>query len=245
MHGLLKLANETLYQIINNVTPNDITNFSLCSKEIHRLCQDALKLHHERKRTLSDMVFRGCWVHNEVAHPMTLVAEICNNWRVAYYVKSMTVDCSELDHDLWHAETDEEMKAMKEQERALAADIFFIEFGNDVQSLMAKSRYFRASDKVGSAFPYSWQGDRGSLLALLLVLLPNLKSISLCEYPWEAEPYKVLNRIAYWHAVAENEGTCILGESCPDTGNTESFRDGLEECTSFHPRSAPANMCHD
>lgn len=201
MSGLLQLANETLYQMISNVSPDDVVNLSLCSKEIHRLCHDALELHQERTKSFSNIVFRECTIHKEGAHPIALLAEICNDWRVAYYVTSMTIDCFVLDP--WQAETDVEMKAPEGQDRDLALGFLFKKLRSDMQALMSKSPYFEKSNTFDGIPQYCWEEVRDPALGLLLVLLPNLKSVSLSDYMWQAKSFrKVLGRIVSCHALS-------------------------------------------
>jgi len=203
MSGLLQLANEILYQIINNVSPDDIINLSLCSKEVHRLCHDALKLHQERTNSFSSMVFRECAIHKEGAHPIALLAEICNDWRVAYYVTSMTVDCFELEY--WQEEMDVEMETSEGQNRDLALDILFKKLSSDMQGLMSESPYLKKANTFDSIPQYCWKDVRDSALGLLLVLLPNLKSVSLSDNMWQAKTCrKVLGRIISCHALPDS-----------------------------------------
>lgn len=203
MSRLLQLANETLFQIIDNVTPDDITNFVLCSKDFYRLGQDALQLHRAWKKAFSGVVFKGCGDHDEDAHPITVLAEICKDWRVAYYVRSMTIDCGEIEHEYWQAETDLGTDLTKKDDRASAFDRLFQQYGSDIQSLMAGSPCFSGGNGIDCAPQYYWERDRESVLGLLLISLPNVRSVSFSEYLLRAKTIRrVIGRLAALQAFA-------------------------------------------
>lgn len=180
MSKLLQLANETIFQIFESVTPDDITNSVLCCKDLHRLGQDALQLHRAWKKAFSDLSFQGCEQHELDAHPMDFLAEICNDWRISYYVRSMAIACSYDEERLWKEQTDRTI-TLKREERALVFDELYAQFGSDVQSLMAKFPHVLADYEGDDSGVYIWKGEREPAFSLLLLLLPNLRSVSISQ----------------------------------------------------------------
>ena len=93
MSASLKLPNETLLQIINDVHPDDILNLSLTCKSIWQLARRTLQRHMTRQETLPEIVLYGCHRHQDSPHPLTLIADICKDPNVAHYPRSLKVKC--------------------------------------------------------------------------------------------------------------------------------------------------------
>ena len=96
MASLMKLANETLIQIIEDLHPEDILNFSLGCKDLGLLAQETLAQHRERQETYSDVILCGCHRHDDNPHPSTLIVEIYRDPRIAYFPRRLIIECCEL-----------------------------------------------------------------------------------------------------------------------------------------------------
>lgn len=95
MPAILKLANETLLQIVDNVHPDDIVNLSRSCRILNRLARDTLAQHVIRRKTYNKVTLYGCHRHQDDTHPITLIAEICKDPRIAYYPRSLNIECCE------------------------------------------------------------------------------------------------------------------------------------------------------
>ena len=90
---LLDLSNELIYKIIDHIYSDDIINFSLTRKEVHDLAKDAVSLHRERKKTYERIVLDGCHRHQDPAHPLQVLKDLCMDGRIGTYVEMFTVEC--------------------------------------------------------------------------------------------------------------------------------------------------------
>jgi len=78
---------------------------------------------------------------------------------------------------------------------------------------MSKSPYFEKSNTFDGITQYCWNDVRDPALGLLLVLLPNLKSVTLSDYMWQAKSFrKVLRRIVSFHVLPNS---CEQSRSIP------------------------------
>lgn len=132
MATLLKLANETLFQVIEDVQPEDILNFSLTCKFLSVLSEDALAQHAAKRKTYSEVTLYGCHRHEEALHPLTLITEICKDPKIASYPRSLKIECCDLfagrrgdesqeyDEDGFTEEDDEDDAEQKKSDDAMA-----------------------------------------------------------------------------------------------------------------------------
>ena len=83
-----KLPTDTLLQIVENVTPDDIVNFTISCKYIDTLAKTYLKVYKQRIKTYHNVVLWGCYRHPEEERPLLLVQDILQDRKIAYYAKS-------------------------------------------------------------------------------------------------------------------------------------------------------------
>ena len=90
---LPKLANNTVYHVLNNIPTDNILYFALCCKMVSVLAQDTLELHGERRARYTDIVVRDRYRRDPDAHPLRLIRDACQDRRVGLYAKRMTIQC--------------------------------------------------------------------------------------------------------------------------------------------------------
>lgn len=198
MSKLLRQANETIYQIIDCITPNDIANFSLSCKEIHRLCHNALELHNQRRKAFSRALYTECAYPIMHSHPMRILPEICEDWRVAYYIRWMAIDGVEIDHQDWQTLIGLNFKEAETKETPRALANYSKQFGGAVQSL---------HDRYHALLGCS----RDMMLAFLLILSPNLQKITFFKVMMSQVFKVMLHHITIQYASSErSKGSTAL-----------------------------------
>ncbi len=209
MPRLLDLANEILYQIIDQIHLDDIVNFSLCCKDIHELAKDAVALHVRRKKVLKSVTLHGCHRHRPNSHPMRLIRDICMDWRVGEYTKCLMIQCCHNPDSISPEGSDAEEHY---EEDAKLYDTKKKEDDVVVQSVMQKFQDQIEEKAVGSGIPKlsPWhkgkkniedtedlnrfnvedvcdhvnKGMRHAMFALLLLFIPNLETLHLAQFTW-------------------------------------------------------------
>ena len=193
MPTLLDLPNELLCKILDHIYPDDIPNFSLTCKDIYLVAEDTVKLHLDREDTYEDIVLHGCHRHRDNAHPLHLIKEMCMDWRVGEYVKTLTIECCGpcLDPAGFpgkeNAEDTRRYKSEKKRDKNLNRKIVpairhYIEEKAIEWCLPPPSRF-----GVESLCDEAERGERSAMVALLLLFfLPNLEAICLFQYTWTA-----------------------------------------------------------
>ena len=193
MPTLLDLPNELLCKILEHIYPDDIPNFSLACKDIYSVAEDAVKIHLGREDTYEDIVLDGCHRHRENAHPLPLIREMCMDWRVGEYVKTLTIGCcgpcldpagfpvKETVEDTQQYKS-EKRRDNKLNRRVMPTIRHYIEEKAVEWCLPPPSRF-----GVESLCDEAERGERSAMFALLLLFfLPNLEAICLSQYTWSA-----------------------------------------------------------
>ena len=193
MPKLLDLPNELLCKIFDHLYPDDIPNFALTRKDIYLVVKDAVKLHLDREDTYEDIVLHGCHRHEDNAHPLHSIKEMCIDWRVGEYVKTLTIECCGpcLDPARFPGEESAEdtlrYKSEKKRDKRLNRQIMpairhYIEEKAMEWCLPPPSCF-----EVESLCDEAERGERSAMVALLLLFfLPNLEAICLSQYTWSA-----------------------------------------------------------
>ena len=207
MPQLLDLANEILYKIVDQIHPNDIVNFSLCRKDIHELAKNAVALHVRRKRILENIVLHGCHRHRPNSHPIGLIRDICMDWRNGEYTKSLIIQCChnpdstpedddpdqyEEDARLYETEKKEDDKCVQSVMQSIQDYIEekVVESGIPTLSQLRRGEKHtddtvsRSRFDVEDACEHVKKGRRDTMLALLLLFLPNLERLQLAQFTW-------------------------------------------------------------
>ncbi len=180
---LLDLANELLLQILESLTPIEMVSLATSCKRIHTLAQDNLTLHRQRVERYQNVTLWGCFRHQDQPHPIMLLRDICNDWRIAYYARSLAIKCCGREplglgqhwSDAWRA-------------RPIAQDVETIksvlpEINIPVHKMLSMA--FRWDEaKLDEVFVLTEHGVRGAILGLLTVSLPAITSISFKGYVW-------------------------------------------------------------
>ena len=196
---LLDLANELLLQILDSLTPIDMVSFATSCKQINTLAQDNLSLHRQRIKEYQKVTLWGCFRHQDQAHPISLLRDICNDWRVAYYARSLAIECCGRD-PVGPDEGDRDEEDPDEGDWLCIQTALIAQDAETVKSVLPEIA-IPVREKLCMAFRWSeakidktfermedgaW-GARGAILGLLTVSLPAVKSISFERYVWHDE----------------------------------------------------------
>lgn len=187
MPALLDLSNELLFKIIDQIHPDDIPNFSLTCKDIHQVAKDAVQFHLDREETYEDVVLHGCHRHEDNDHPLELIKEICMDWRIGEYVKTLTVNCCGLPLEKLHHGIEDQEDAQKYKVEKLEDSITNRSTMQVIQGYIKEKAVECALSTpfdVTSLCCEAARGERGAMLTLLLLFTPNLKSIKLYNFGW-------------------------------------------------------------
>ena len=209
MISLLEFTNELLYKIVDQVHPDDIVNFAVACRHLHRLAREALSLHVERKQ-YQDVILDGCHRHMQRLHPLEFMETLCTDWRIGEYVKTLWVQCCQHPVEGSYEEDVEEDYAIYEDavendQRLCVAVMLRIEsfiqekvFESGVPISdhhdMAVSSLHRDSNRKPNLCDVQYlcdsakSGDRGAIVSLLLFFLPNLKALELEKFSWYTAP---------------------------------------------------------
>lgn len=219
------LPNEILYFIVDHLDPGDLENFSASCPLFESLAKNALKEHRKLQRFYTKVFIEGC--HREEDHytyrryiygmermpghhPLSLLTDICKNPQVAWYPRSLKVEClghNEKEHADWELVADEELVFDEVVEEDDSAEIdewrndavlvrqSMENYGEEIKDLVFNSGYFSEGGRE-RWFDHIRRGNRGAALGLLLTLLPNLETITFDKYTWKARYFKtVVERI--------------------------------------------------
>ncbi|KAK0512628.1 hypothetical protein JMJ35_004645 [Cladonia borealis] len=185
---LLDLANELLLPILDYLPPIEMVSLAMSCKRINTLAQDNLTLQRQRIKKYQNVTLWGCCRHQTRPHPILLLRDICNDWRVAYYARSLVIECCGSHPTPWVTDSDRSWN-----ETAQAAYLMPLE-AEKVKSVLPKitttvCKMLRMAlrwdeAKVNNALDMTEHGARGAILGLLVVSLPTIKSVSLKGYVW-------------------------------------------------------------
>ena len=190
MPSLPEFPNEILYKIIDQIHPDDIINFSLSLKHFHAVSKDAVSLHMQRKKTYIKHLLHGCHRHLEDSHPLRLIRDICMDWRIGEYVYWLAFACCyrRIEPEVLEAEgvsdidyEDTEYKGVKREDDAFINTTMDVIQGY-IEEKAAKSGFMLPTrfDVQGLCNDIR-RGDRGPMLAILLLFIPNLEILYLDE----------------------------------------------------------------
>lgn len=252
MSALLALPNETLLQIIEDICPDDLLNFALSCKRMISLSHDGLKLDGERRKSYATIKFYECPRHDDDAHPSTLLHDIFNSWRLAFFPRSITILCCDCRGTFVpyneHKETVEESGDHEGDDNADDA-----EEAEDIEDIEPLDRVLERFERTimekidQTGFPryqaakvQDWGiGRRGTVLGPLLNMLPNLENLTLGQYAWGANTFGAI----LWNAIEADldpdyTGPVIL----QDNNASEPMRVG--QLPVFIPMSDPADKIY-
>ncbi len=185
MPPLLDLSNELLYNIIEQIHPDDIINFSITCKDVYLVAKDAVSLHLEREEHYEEVVLDGCHRHEDNDHPVQILKELCMDWRRGEYVKTLEFKCCQPppNPDPFPDEEDvedtqrykiEKRKDIVMTEKIMQDILDYIFDKFDGWEFMYPTVF-----EVGVLCYEAEKGERSALLVLLLLFTPNLEVIRL------------------------------------------------------------------
>ena len=191
MVSLLDLSNELLYKIIDDIHPDDIVNFSHVCKEIYRLAKDAVALHLQRKRTYEHIIVHGCHRHATNAHPLQLIKDTWMDWRIAEYPKSLALQCCQHPggDDDGYDTADEDEDIVKYEVENREDDLIIQNIMQVIQGYIEEKAVEFDIHMMNDVELKNWGelimiGDRETMFALLLLLIPNLETVSIAQSTW-------------------------------------------------------------
>ena len=181
---LLDLANELLLPILDYLPPIEMVSLAMSCKRINTLAQDNLTLHQQRIKKYQNVTLWGCFRHQDQAHPIFLLQDICNDWRVAYYARSLAIECWGREaSDLRPFWNNHWQRASNRLQDIKMIKSVLPEITIPVRKMLSMA--FRWDEaKVNEVLKITEQGARGAILGLLLVSVPAIRSISFKRYTW-------------------------------------------------------------
>ena len=186
MAVLLDLSNELLLQILDSVTPLAIVSFATSCKRINTLAQDDLALHRQRIAKYQNVTLWGCPRHKDKPHPILVLRDVCADWKVAYYARSLVIRCCGMKPYGWtRSRIDTTQRACIARDVEIIESVF-PEIKDPVCKMLAKAFQWDEA-KVNNTLEKTLDGVRGAILALLMVSLPAITSISFKDYVWSDE----------------------------------------------------------
>ena len=224
---LLDLPNEVLGSIIDCVDPGDLDHFVESSPLLKSLATHALEVHREREQEYTEIGVFGC--HEHIGqHPLQVLEQICANPQVAWYPRSLTVECcstrgvEHFDEEFARLMNDDEFDKKYEPEyfdggfwESDAINVYRVikSWAKDIRDLVFHSGYF---DEEESECWYNQirKGNREAVVGLLLMLLPNLEIIEFRTWSTHMNLLvKIVQRITRppkESSKETKEGACVL-----------------------------------
>lgn len=162
MTALLSLPNELLLNVVNDLLPDDLENFSQTCKIIHALSTNALRAHAANKKKYSKLTLSLRSRPDYHKHPLFLIRDILMDPRIAYYPVELLLTGSQID--------DHTPKENLEHEFASTLTVFEAKLFSMIHN----------HADVDSEEAARWRADLrwnslSSFLALLLTMLPNVQ----------------------------------------------------------------------
>ena len=179
--SLLILPNETLYKVWDEIHPNDIVNFMLTCKTIHQLAGPALRRDREYRQRYHLLTLR-CVDHESVMRAVTQCP------REQAYRRRLHIE-------------PEQNASVPAAWRVLPPYL------QAVYKLIDRCRYIVPESKALWKTKVGSVGSEGALIALLLVSLPNLRTLIL---PYWRISDAWLIQLVMQHVVADAEGSDAL-----------------------------------
>ena len=183
MPQFLDLPNEILLQIIAPTNVEDMGSFSSCSKRIHSLFGDVLKLHKARKIKYSKTVLGLRQTQIKSPHAVLLLRDVLENPDIAHYPTKLVIgDCVNTLDDWPDWSPTRHQEEMSEINDAIA------QCRDLLSAKVDACPYIGTIDDSCSRAFYTqrWmeelcEGNERTAVAFLVTLFPNLKSITISD----------------------------------------------------------------
>ena len=189
---LNELANEILYQIIDQIDPADIYAFSQSCSHFRQLTKEALALHEDRKEIYEYTVVHGCHRHGDGINPLQLMYDIYMDWKVGYYVRHLDLQCCNdwpdnaliPDIVLEQVFNEEDIRTYKAGKKS--RDVFNERIMGLLQGYIVE-RYTESGFSNSTRFSIdemcseAKKGDRCAMVGLLFWFIPHLEVLYLSQ----------------------------------------------------------------
>ncbi|KAI4098042.1 MAG: hypothetical protein LQ339_006610 [Xanthoria mediterranea] len=195
MHNLLSLPNKLTTQVIDELDLTDTWSFARTSKEIYNLSQSAMQRHREYKEKYS-IIGLGLPVWDDdgnddgttfdEGHPLFFIEQILRDPRITCYVTDLRLSrCgTEPQKRLFRG------KAFGKQRERLATIITAV--GTELAALGANCPWLNESRRLHWQEALLAHPNQAHYAALLLTLLPNLRSMAMKGMCYDCEPISEL-----------------------------------------------------
>ena len=163
------------------VTSDHLVSFAMTCSLIHKLSHSSLESHGERLELFTSVSFGGCYHHNEEYHPLKFLDLINQDWKIASYPKIFSVECcgkDEFDEEEWEKQYGANERRKKEKR-----------FKKDLIRRTHESQYFTGVRRVDCLTLFS-ESLRGVTLAVLITILPNIKTLAMTDYTWNVDLFQ-------------------------------------------------------
>ena len=176
MFRLLSLPLEVLLRIIDEICPDDIENFCLCSRALRITADDALTRHRQMKRTCSAI---SCGFPSsdsplaslEVSqHPVTIIKAILADKHYRFYPKEIDIGRCRFSPN-----EGEEIESEAESIIRRILD----DLNDQILLLIENCPYLANADEVARWREHLFRSPGSVCIALAVTLLPNLRSMAL------------------------------------------------------------------
>lgn len=176
-----RLANETLLQIINETSADDIAALASCCKHLHFLAQGRLAYHREKRATIGDVVVGWDMWEPSAVHPSRLLQDILEDDDIRFYTKVMKIgslgygDLEDDGEDRSHVEAKATPTASIRSQYDFEVSVITAKVYSALFPYAAKTDVERWIKHVKSG------EEPAAVVILLLALYPNLKTLSIHE----------------------------------------------------------------
>lgn len=162
MRQLLSLPIEIVLQILEEVGPEDIEQVALSCKTAYVLVKKALREHVQRKSKYSRVVFGGLFTRNPSVQPASLLRDVLFNEKLVFYPQDIII--GRLSERAWNP----------------APDLHHEGIFGDVHNILSRKTHecsYLNDYDAQSLRKVIAQGKTDAMVAFLITLLPNLRSM--------------------------------------------------------------------
>ena len=176
MFRLLCLPLELVLRIIDEICPNDIENFCLCSKALRVTADDALTHHRDMKRTCSATSCGFISSGSPLAslkvsqHPVTIIQAILADKHYRFYPREIDLGFCRF----WHSEGEDVNLEAESKIRRILDDL-----NDQILRLIKNCPYLENANEVARWQENLLRDSGGVCTAMAVTLLPNLRSMTL------------------------------------------------------------------
>lgn len=210
MAPLLALPNEVLFNIIEQLLPDDILHFALSCKLIQALSQGSLTLYRECKQKYSVVKFHGCPEWDSVSALPELLQHMSSDQRIAFYPRSMifkaphcSLECAHSfapsAYEIGYRGNDNSNDEANQLGSIEKLNNIISNIGSESTKTEHETAYGRRrGGKVWLYDIYQWS----TMLGLLLTAFPNLETL---KFNFTSDLLGKVHDIV-WNAVDKNRG---------------------------------------